>query len=252
MSSTDTLRPASAPEADATQVAYAVASALLAYPGAELLDALPEMRSALSAPHRSVLAPLFEYLQGGDLIELQENYVDTFDRRRAHSLHLFEHILGDSRDRGQAMIDLRDEYLRHGLEPDTSELPDYVPLFLEFLAQIPADDAAAMLGEAIHVLARLGDRLSESGSPYAVVFGMLCGFTQVAPAPLPDLPDEAPEEEPVTFGPDGRGVNPVHALESAGEQPVTFYARDGRPMNTAANHHDAQSATAVPGRGNRP
>lgn len=214
------------------QVAYMAASALLAYPEPDLLEALPDLRAMLSGGHQTILAPLFDHLGSSDLIDLQECYVDTFDRRRAHSLHLFEHILGESRDRGQAMIDLRDEYLRHGLEPAAHQLPDYVPLFLEFLAQIPPADAAALLGDAIHVLARLGDKLVEAGSPYAVVFDLLRGFTAVAPAPLPDLPDEAPEEQPITFGPDADGFNPAHALEAAAAapKPVTFYARDGKPM----------------------
>src|SRR3546814_637451 len=109
-----------------------------------LLPLLGEIRAALQPDRLVVLEPLLGYLGEGDLIDLQENYVATFDRRAAHSLHLFEHIHGESRDRGQALIDLRQEYINHGLLPDTNELPDYIPLFLEFLGQIPQDEAQAL------------------------------------------------------------------------------------------------------------
>jgi nitrate reductase delta subunit len=82
-----------------------------------------------------MLAPLLDELRSRPLIELQENYVATFDRSPSHSLHLFEHVHGESRDRGQAMVDLMDEYRRDGFEPLETELPDYVPLFLEFSAR---------------------------------------------------------------------------------------------------------------------
>src|SRR5574343_942499 len=118
---------------------YRVISALLSYPEADMLAALPEIRTVvqtLDAPVDlpEVLAPLLDYLSANDLITLQENYVATFDRNPSQALHLFEHIHGESRDRGQAMVDLLEEYRRHGFEPEASELPDYVPLFLEFLS----------------------------------------------------------------------------------------------------------------------
>jgi nitrate reductase delta subunit len=86
-----------------------------------------------------MLAPLLDELRSRPLIELQENYVATFDRSPSHSLHLFEHVHGESRDRGQAMVDLMDEYRRDGFEPLETELPDYVPLFLEFLGALSLD-----------------------------------------------------------------------------------------------------------------
>src|SRR6185312_7416131 len=108
-------------------------------------------------------------------------YVATLDRNPAHSLHLFEHVHGESRDRGQAMVDLLGEYRRGGFEPQGSELPDHVPLFLEYLSLLQADAAEALLGEAIHVLAAVGDRLARNASPYAVVFGVLRTLTSVEP-----------------------------------------------------------------------
>ncbi|MCD0503882.1 nitrate reductase molybdenum cofactor assembly chaperone [Bordetella petrii] len=212
---------------------YSVLSALLAYPDDALLGALPELQAALDAPQRAQLAPVFAALGGGqDLIDLQEQYVATFDRRPAHSLHLFEHIHGESRDRGQAMVDLREEYLRHGLLLDTSELPDYVPLFLEFLGQIPPADSAALLGDAIHVLARIGDKLAQSGSAYACVFTVLRAQTDTVPQPLPEPPEGDMEEAMVTFGPEADGTEPVMRARGQTAQPVRFYEAD--PRQTAA------------------
>lgn len=229
MPSVDTVSGAPAPQPRAERVAYAAASALLSYPDDELLAALPDVDAALDPGQRGVLGPLLAHLRQGEPIDLQEYYVDIFDRRPSHSLHLFEHIHGESRDRGQALVDLRNEYLNHGLLPDTQELPDYIPLFLEFLGQIPPDDARALLGEAIHVMAQLGDKLAKARSPYAAVFDMLRGMTGVKPGPLPDLPEEDLEERPITFGPQGLD-SPADTLARAGAmQPVTFYGRDGKP-----------------------
>ena len=114
---------------------YRILSALLSYPQADLIEALPEIRTALADDVESLqpsTALLLDYLQSHSLIEVQENYVGTFDRTPSVALHLFEHIHGESRDRGQAMVDLIEEYRRFGFEPEISELPDYVPLFWNF------------------------------------------------------------------------------------------------------------------------
>jgi nitrate reductase delta subunit len=225
--------PAHSPSGMGT--AFMAASALLAYPQQDLLDALGQIQGALEPGQRATLAPLFAHLDSGDIIDLQEHYVSVFDRGRAHSLHLFEHIHGDSRDRGQALIDLRQEYLDHGLLPDTSELPDYIPLFWEFLGQIPPDQARQLLDETVHVLARIEAKLTQAQSPYAAVFTMIRALGTVAPEPLPELEPEDEEEKPITFGPDDDGHNPADTLARLddGAQPVTFYARDGKPRRLA-------------------
>ncbi len=136
-----------------------VLSALLCYPQADMQAALGEMAEALNREklvperERRALRALMERLERADLMELQERYVATFDRGRALSLHLFEHIHGESRDRGQAMVNLLEVYRRHGFELDARELPDYLPLFLEYLAQRPAEEALDMLADAMHVMA---------------------------------------------------------------------------------------------------
>ncbi len=117
-----------------------VLSALLRYPdeavqqAAPILSALLAEEALLAPEQRAALAPLIERLADDDLLDLQEAYVALFDRGRALSLHLFEHVHGESRDRGQAMVDLRDRYVAQGLEITAKELPDYLPLFLEYLS----------------------------------------------------------------------------------------------------------------------
>lgn len=214
---------------------YPILSALLSYPDHALLQALPEMREMLTPVQRTQLAPLFDALStSDDLIDLQEQYVATFDRRPSHSLHLFEHIHGQSRDRGQAMVDLREEYLRHGLVLDTSELPDYVPLFLEFLGQIPPHESSALLGDAIHVLARIGDKLTEYGSPYAAVFAVLRSLTTTVPQPLPDVPEEMLDESMVTFGPQADASEPALQARTQAVQPLHFYETDPRRVSAVS------------------
>ena len=155
------------------------------------------------------LAPLLDYLRTTPLIRLQENYVATFDRSTSHSLHLFEHIHGESRDRGQAMVDLLEEYRKHGFELSTTELPDYVPLFLEFLAQLPADQVQALLGDAIHVLAMIGNKLSADQSPYACIFEVLRNHCTTEPQAFTEPPVRDMDEALETFGAGADGVEPL-------------------------------------------
>jgi nitrate reductase delta subunit len=202
---------------------YKALSALLCYPEADLVAALPELRAAL-AERPALLAavePLLSHLAGHDLIALQEGYVATFDRSPGHSLHLFEHIHGEDRDRGQAMVDLIEEFRRHGLEPVANELPDYLPLFLEFLSAIAPDDAARLLGDAVHVVAHVGGRLAEKGSPYAGVFDALQQLSPVAAEPLTAPPVRDMDEALETFGPGVDGVEPL--LRQPSVAPVNFY-----------------------------
>ena len=105
-----------------------------------------------------------------ELINVQEDYVETFDRGRAHCLHLFEHIHGESRDRGQAMVDLSETYASKGQYINNNELPDYLPLFMEYLSRCSFQEASGLLGEAIDVIAMIGAKLKKRKSPYAVVF----------------------------------------------------------------------------------
>ncbi|AWY66639.1 nitrate reductase molybdenum cofactor assembly chaperone [Burkholderia thailandensis] len=210
---------------------YPILSALLTYPEQPLLDALPGIERALDAfpDARAALAPLVESLRATPLIELQERYVATFDRTPSHSLHLFEHVHGESRDRGQAMVDLLDEYRRHGFEPVGSELPDYVPLFVEFLGAIASDGddahAAHLLGDAIDVLAALGERLARASSPYAGAFDVLRACSPVEPRPVAEPPPRTMDEALERFGPGHDGVEPLlaPAVDVSAAQPIRFH-----------------------------
>jgi nitrate reductase delta subunit len=124
----------------------------------------------LDASARDELALWLAEQRARDLLERQADYVDTFDRGRRQSLYLFEHLHGESRDRGQAMVELRKVYRRHGLEVVSSELPDYLPLFLEFCSQLPREESLAWLADIGHVLQRLYLRLRERESGYALLF----------------------------------------------------------------------------------
>lgn len=184
-----------------------VLSALLCYPQAELQAALTEMADVLDREkllperERQALRVFMERLERADLMELQERYVASFDRGRALSLHLFEHVHGQSRDRGQAMVNLLDVYRRHGFELDARELPDYIPLFLEYLAQRPMSEALDLLADAMHVMALLGARLTERGSDYCTVFDALAALVG-EPADMADIRRQA-----ATEGPDETVVN---------------------------------------------
>jgi len=202
---------------------YRALAALLAYPERELIDAIPEIREAAPAS----LLELLRELESAPLTALQERYVELFDRSRALSLHLFEHVHGESRDRGQAMVDLAQTYATRGFEVAGNELPDYLPAFLEFLSVLSPDEAKGMIGETAEIVRALGDRLAERGSRYALVFAALlaaggeAGLTKrIAARPAageensPAAIDKAWMDEPVTFG---------------GPQPVKFYAKGARP-----------------------
>ncbi|HWU85085.1 MAG TPA: nitrate reductase molybdenum cofactor assembly chaperone [Rhodocyclaceae bacterium] len=208
---------------------YRVLSALLIYPEQDLIDALPEIRAAIAANDdaEAALDALLDYLDTAPLIELQENYVNTFDRSPLQALHLFEHIHGESRDRGQAMVDLLEEYKRHGFEPVVNELPDHVPLFLEFLSLMDADAASKLLGETIHVLAAIGNRLARKESPYAGVFALLCTLTDVVPLEQTDPPVRSMDEAMDMFGPGADGVEPLlkPSDQAAGMHTLQFHPR---------------------------
>jgi nitrate reductase delta subunit len=160
-------------------VIFKVLSALLSYPGPELAAATGELRDALARVpglRRGAIAGLQELigeLENRDLYALQERYVALFDRGRRLSLHLFEHVHGESKDRGQAMVDLVDAYRSHGFDLAARELPDYLPLFLEFLAQLPERDAKGYLADAMPIVALLGERLAARQSIYAAIFDAL-------------------------------------------------------------------------------
>ncbi len=156
-----------------------VLAALLAYPDQEMRGYLDDMRAilrsehALSAERLQEIDALIDSLVTADPLEAEAGYVELFDRGRATSLHLFEHVHGDSRDRGPAMIDLAQTYEKAGLYLAPGELPDYLPAVLEFVSTQPAAEARAFLSEMSHIFNNLFNALQERASPYASVVGAL-------------------------------------------------------------------------------
>jgi len=160
---------------------------LLTYPEGSLYKASGEISSLLRSegllPEKSI-KHIIDFLSKQscqDLLAVQEDYVETFDRGRAHCLHLFEHIHGESRDRGQAMVDLTDTYASKGLYINNNELPDYLPLFMEYLSRCPFEEASNLLGEAIDVIAMIGAKLRKRKSPYAEIFAAIEVLSAVKP-----------------------------------------------------------------------
>ena len=197
------------------------ASILLSYPTREIQDALPELVKILeSGSHtkKREIKPLIKLaadIVDAELYNAQERYVFLFDRTRALSLHLFEHVHGESRDRGQAMVDLMSVYEENGLEIDEKELPDYLPLFLEYLSTRPELEAREMLSQTLHIITAIRERLKKRKSIYANVFGALELYARSKPdkslvdtllARDEDDPNDLEvldaiwEEEAVTFG----------------------------------------------------
>lgn len=189
-------------------------SALLCYPEADLIEALPQFYQALDEFHELQsqyfnLKEFLNYLQEYSLRELQENYVNTFDRNRSHALYLFEHIYGEDRDRGSAMVDLLEEYRSSGFELSDEELPDYLPALLEYFSCIDADKAQKLLGDAIHVIAHIRQKLNQNNSPYALLFQGIEFLSPVIPQPLIEPPVRDMDEAMETFGPDISGTEPL-------------------------------------------
>ena len=154
---------------------YRALAALLDYPSERLLVNLSDVATALSSLGSSAqaVAPLLAHLREGDLLDLQESYIETFDRGRRASLNLFEHVHGDSRDRGQAMVDLLAMYRAAGIELDTDQLPDYLPAFIEYLSLLDDAAARAQLGEIAHILQGIRSALARRSSVYGTVFDAL-------------------------------------------------------------------------------
>lgn len=168
------------PESNKT---FKVLGILLGYPEAEWLDGVDELCRIIEQEHilgdkdKMAICALARDLAGQDRFDVQEAYVDTFDRVRSLSLHLFEHVHGEARERGQAMVDLAKIYEEKGLALAKSELPDYLPAFLEFLSHLPRPEAIEMLEDSVHILLAIAKRLAERGNPYHVIFDGMVRLT---------------------------------------------------------------------------
>lgn len=199
-------------------------AALLGYPSADLKAHIGDVRDALgdegALPSAAIAAlePLLSQIESAELLDLQSDYSELFDRSRSLSLHLFEHVHGDSRERGQAMIDLGEQYIEAGFYLDSTELPDFIPVFLEFASCLKPDEAREILAQPAHVFAALAERLGKRETPYAGILRAL--VTLAGGKPDMDALNEIQEREP--------DEDPARIDEEWEEAPVTF--------NSAAAH----------------
>lgn len=227
-------------------------SLVLSYPTTELQQVMPEISAVLASDRRLTAAarrslrPLMEELAQHDIYELEESYVMLFDRSRTLSLNLFEHVHGESRDRGGAMVSLVETYRAGGFEPATSELPDHLPVLLEFLATRPFAEARDVLADAAHIFEAINARLSRRDSTYGAVFAALLQLADAkidkqAVAELLEAPDDDPndldaldevwEESEVRFGPDpNAGCPQVRDMLSRMDTPAPGRSVNGSGM----------------------
>ncbi|MDD2924996.1 nitrate reductase molybdenum cofactor assembly chaperone [Rhodoferax sp.] len=216
-----------------------VLARLLSYPDGQLRADLADMHAALQSEHvlsaarRAELTALMNTLAHGDSLAHEAEYVDLFDRGRATALHLFEHVHGDSRDRGPAMIDLAQTYEKAGLFLAEGELPDYLPVVLEFVSTQPPAEARAFLGEMAHIFNAIFHALQQRNSAYASVLGALLELSGEKAHPVKLIPDEPLDsawEEPVVF--DGCSVKGQSKPDQT--QPIHFVKTDAASRKPAA------------------
>ena len=208
-----------------------VLARLLSYPDAELRGHLSDMRAALhteravTATRLAELDALMSTLERGDALDNEAEYVAMFDRGRATSLHLFEHVHGDSRERGPAMIDLAQTFEKAGLFLAPGEMPDYLPVVLEFVSTQPPREARAFLGEMAHIFNAIFNALQQRQSAYASVLGALLELSGEQAHAVQVAPDEAIDaawEEPVVFD----GCSSKGQAKPGQPQPIHFVRND--------------------------
>ncbi len=181
---------------------------LLSYPDPTLRNNLPALRdalhgeSALSPARLAELDALIYSISRAAPLDIEAEYVQLFDRGHATSLHLFEHVHGDSRERGPAMIDLAQTYEKANLFLAEGEMPDFLPVVLEFTSTQPPREACAFLAEMAHIFNAIFAALQQRGSAYASVLGALLELSGEKAQPVqiaPEEPIDAVWEEPVVF-----------------------------------------------------
>lgn len=212
---------------------------LIAYPDAQLRSELAPLIAAIDeeavvpAARRAELRSLAAELVRLDPLEVEARYVETFDRGRATSLHLFEHVHGDSRDRGPAMIDLVQTYEKAGLYLGPEELPDHLGVVLEFASTQPPALAKAFLGEMAHILNAIFSALLKRESPYAVVVAAVLELAGQKAQAVPFKADEALDEawaEPEAF--DGCATRGQNRPDQA--QPIHIVRKNTTPSQGVA------------------
>ncbi|MBT3092579.1 MAG: nitrate reductase molybdenum cofactor assembly chaperone [Candidatus Thiodiazotropha endolucinida] len=152
---------------------YKLLARLLEYPDTELIVHMPEIIKRvksdrdISTQERDDLMQFISWMQLHDMTGMQADYVQTFDMTPEHALHLTHHLFGDDRGRGPALIDLMEHYRAEGLDIDQQEIPDYLPLILEYASTLDDMQAKVFLGDARKVITVLAENLEKADSPYA-------------------------------------------------------------------------------------
>jgi len=201
-------------------IALRALAALLSYPSPDLRSALPEIAEVLlSTPRipqadRNALAALIKEIADSDQLEAEERYVALFDRGRSTSLNLFEHLHGDARDRGQAMVELKQMYERAGFMLTSPELPDHLPVLLEYLSERDAAEVKDVLGDCAHIVRSIGEALLKRQSRYATVPQAILRIAgeppldpvRAARRPKERLDPDSDWAERPAFGPDAAAI----------------------------------------------
>jgi len=174
---------------DDERVLLKLLSLCLAYPDVQVLSEMDAATAALdNSLAREHLSRLAAQMQAQPLLKLQEHYTAVFDMNPSASLNLTWHLMGDREDRGRALADLLAAYLQAGFEPAVNELPDFLPLMLEFLATVAPEEPHALIRRCLATVPAIAARLKESGSLYAVPLEMVGEL-------FPAATDEVPTRE---------------------------------------------------------
>jgi nitrate reductase delta subunit len=211
---------------------------LLRYPDAAFRAHIPELQQALKseaalAPMRlAELGALLKHLERAAAVDVEAEYVELFDRGQRTALHLFEHVHGDSRDRGPAMIDLIQTYEKGGLYLGPEELPDHLPVLLEFASTQPPAQAREFLGEIAHIVRNIFSALQGRHSPYASVLAAvleLAGEKAHAVPVAPEPPLDEAWAEPEVFG----GCSTEGLVKPGQSQPIHIVRKSSHPTQGA-------------------
>lgn len=198
---------------------FELVSLLLTYPDDELLGAAVELRAAAAQVAdetvRGQLGEFLDWLLAATPIEAQRHYVQTFDLRRRSGLYLTYYLHGDTRKRGMALLVLKQRYRAHGLRLASGELPDLLPVVLEFAATVGPGDGEAPLRQHRKGVELLRSALAESGSPYRLLLDAVCAvlpaLTDADRAAVAALAVDGPPVETVGLGSLGLGPD-LHSL----------------------------------------
>lgn len=207
---------------------FKLLSALFEYPDGEMVRALPELMTRINVEpdiepaEREAIAAFMNWLANSDLTEAQARYVKTFDMTPEHALHLTHHLFGDDKNRGPALIDLGEYYKSYGLEIEGNELPDYLPLVLEFASMLEPVEARVFLDPFAKVIAQLGANLGAAESPWAPLVRLIEARARLVPTAF--VPEPQPATETICHDNECEAPVTWDAPMQPAVQPITMHA----------------------------